>query len=161
LIARSTANIFPYRLVWWRTLRCRATAKRYGFMHATDIQKAILVQFWKEFGGKKSKGFGFSDQEKIAELIRLSKVVIPFKRQQPLDKRRASFQAAKSKLHSWKRYWNCFVCLRNATARHHIIQLQNGGLNSKKNLVSLCDACHSKVHPWMSEYNQGTVKARV
>jgi len=29
---------------------------------------------------------------------------------------------------------------------HHIIEQNNGGSNSKMNLVSVCSNCHSKVH---------------
>jgi len=46
----------------------------------------------------------------------------------------------------------CFCCQRRpATSRHHIIQIQNGGRNITKNIVSLCASCHRAVHPWMKK----------
>lgn len=45
----------------------------------------------------------------------------------------------------------CFACPRPARVRHHVIQLQNGGDNSKENRVSLCEECHSEIHPWLKE----------
>jgi hypothetical protein len=45
----------------------------------------------------------------------------------------------------------CFVCRTEGRERavHHIVQLQHGGSNSRRNLVSLCDVCHHAVHPWL------------
>jgi hypothetical protein len=65
--------------------------------------------------------------------------------------RRSHFNDIKSKLHSFSRFSPCFVCGIGATARHHIVQLKNGGINSKKNIVSLCHQCHSTIHPWLKE----------
>ena len=53
-----------------------------------------------------------------------------------------------------KKVWNkinspCLVCGGDAECRHHIIQIQNGGHNGKKNLAPLCNLCHGKIHPWM------------
>jgi 5-methylcytosine-specific restriction endonuclease McrA len=45
----------------------------------------------------------------------------------------------------------CEVCSEPATVRHHVIQLQNGGSNHGNNIVRICDECHLKIHPWMSE----------
>lgn len=45
----------------------------------------------------------------------------------------------------------CYVCGAPATVRHHIIQLQNGGRNSPRNLMGLCDDCHAEIHPWLRE----------
>jgi 5-methylcytosine-specific restriction endonuclease McrA len=44
----------------------------------------------------------------------------------------------------------CWACRkRKAAHRHHIIQLQHGGPNKRRNLVGLCIWCHVEVHPWM------------
>ena len=40
----------------------------------------------------------------------------------------------------------CFVCGNRFNHRHHIIQIQHGGRNRKRNLVLLCRECHSLVH---------------
>lgn len=118
-------------------------------MHGHKMIKTYLIEFWFKFGGKKNKGFECSQFEKLQALKVLAATVIPFNKQQALEVRREIFNASKGKLHSFKRYGNCFVCLNEAHARHHIIQLKNGGINSKKNLVSLCDPCHELIHPWM------------
>ena len=43
----------------------------------------------------------------------------------------------------------CFVCGSYSRNRHHIIQLKYGGINECFNLVTLCDICHGKIHPWL------------
>jgi len=44
----------------------------------------------------------------------------------------------------------CWAC-RNGKSdvRHHIVQVQHGGTNAKKNRVPLCHGCHRVVHPWL------------
>lgn len=113
------------------------------------LLKTALLEFWRKFGGKKSKGAGFSRAEKLAALVEWSGVVIPYYKQLSLRTRRAEFDEAKASLHSMKRFGRCFACGSSATCRHHIVQLQNGGINSKKNIVSLCDPCHAEIHPWL------------
>jgi len=34
---------------------------------------------------------------------------------------------------------------------HHVIEIQNGGSNSPRNLVSLCHSCHQYLHPWLAD----------
>ena len=46
---------------------------------------------------------------------------------------------------------SCFVCNQKPYERHHIIQLQNGGTNEKRNIVALCTLCHDNIHPWLKE----------
>jgi hypothetical protein len=55
----------------------------------------------------------------------------------------------------------CFVCNGPRHLRHHIIQIQNGGVNLRENVVWLCNACHEEVHPWMarSEYDGRKIDA--
>ena len=43
----------------------------------------------------------------------------------------------------------CYVCFSSPVIRHHIVPLSCGGLNTKKNLIQLCNSCHSKIHPWL------------
>jgi hypothetical protein len=43
----------------------------------------------------------------------------------------------------------CFICFSTTTHRHHIIQIQNGGLNDADNIVPICNKCHCIIHPWM------------
>ena len=46
----------------------------------------------------------------------------------------------------------CYGC-QSTTANlyfHHIIEIQNGGSNAKRNLVPLCFPCHKRLHPWLT-----------
>jgi hypothetical protein len=47
----------------------------------------------------------------------------------------------------WQSLGQCWLC-EHATAkhRHHILPIENGGRNIKKNIVPLCVACHRSVH---------------
>ena len=45
----------------------------------------------------------------------------------------------------------CKVCKENDSyVRHHIIQLQHGGNNGRKNQIALCKNCHNAIHPWLN-----------
>lgn len=118
-------------------------------MNGPEIQKSILLQFWKLFGDRRKHGVGFTMGEKLEALKDLSLTAIPYNTQTPLEHRREKFNVDKPKLHPFRRFGICFVCGNTATDRHHIIQLKNGGINSRKNLVSLCYGCHKQIHPWM------------
>jgi HNH endonuclease len=46
---------------------------------------------------------------------------------------------------------SCGLCQRdNWAIKHHIVPLEWGGINADDNLIPLCHACHTFVHPWMS-----------
>lgn len=55
---------------------------------------------------------------------------------------------------------HCFCCgiSRNSVRliRHHIVQVQNGGSNTKRNLVAICQHCHASIHPWLPKPIRGT-----
>ena len=48
-------------------------------------------------------------------------------------------------------YARCYVCGDSPVIRHHIIQIQHGGVNVRENLIRICRTCHEKIHPWMYE----------
>jgi len=132
---------------------------------AQCLHKKLLIQFWKHFlknksikGSNKIKretlkgninGGLKTQEERLSVLIEYSNMVI-FK-PKSLFKKRTEFNQIKKTLHRAELKINtkCFVCLEQANCRHHIIQLQHGGLNQKKNIVSLCSSCHSLIHPWL------------
>jgi 5-methylcytosine-specific restriction endonuclease McrA len=62
---------------------------------------------------------------------------------------RQQFNKHKRKLFVLDGHQDCRVCERSATARHHIIALNNGGRNQTRNIMYLCSLCHLAVHPWM------------
>lgn len=43
----------------------------------------------------------------------------------------------------------CFVCNFAEVQHHHIIQIQHGGSNNRRNFAALCERCHGAVHPWL------------
>lgn len=52
--------------------------------------------------------------------------------------------------------YECFLCARNKEdyktflVRHHILSLKNWGSNRRINIVTLCNFCHKRIHPWLS-----------
>jgi hypothetical protein len=44
---------------------------------------------------------------------------------------------------------DCYVCKRRSQVRHHIIPLSHGGDNRDRNIIALCEWCHSQIHPWI------------
>lgn len=114
------------------------------------ILKNALTAFWEKFGSKRAST-QHPAWDKLRALIELAALVIPYHKQQPTQDRRADFNGVKRDLHSFQRFGQCWVCLAPASCRHHIVQLQNGGINSRKNVVSLCDPCHAEIHPWLKE----------
>ena len=115
----------------------------------SDI-KLYIGQFWDKFGGSKSDGWNLQPKEKMAELKRMSTLVFKYKAR-PLGERRRQFYKVKYKRHSLRAHGKCFVCRHLADVRHHIVLLGNGGIDSKRNLVSLCRSCHSVIHPWLNK----------
>jgi len=43
----------------------------------------------------------------------------------------------------------CFTCSGTVKHRHHIVQLQHGGINVPRNIVGLCERCHAEIHDWL------------
>ena len=134
---------------------------------AQKLHKKLLIQFWSHFlndksvkGGNKIKRealkVNFNEgvktkEERLKVLTDYSQIVIGWKTD--TYKKRVEFNEIKKTLHrpELKINTKCFVCLCQAHCRHHIIQLQNGGLNQKKNIVSLCNSCHAEIHPWLKD----------
>ncbi len=124
-------------------------------VHPNQIQKTELCKFWNRFGGRKNDGSAFDRKLKLQAVQEIADfLIVGFKKQQSLSVRRTNFiRVRNERLNlSTRRNKSCFICCRNkATCRHHLIQLQNGGINSKKNIIALCDGCHAAVHPWINE----------
>ncbi len=118
-------------------------------LNGPEKQKALLLEFWKRFGGKPNRAaiHNYPTQEKLEVLIEYSRLKIQYDCQIPLKVRRERFNKDKHVIHPFRKFGKCFACGKAARDRHHIIQIQNGGINSKKNLVSLCGECHETIHP--------------
>jgi len=122
-----------------------------AFMHGPLQHKLALEDFWKDFGGwyPRRDYSRFSASFKLARLNQMAALVIEYKKQNGSSTRRSEFNEVKSRLCRDPIGSPCFVCGKQGRARHHIIQLQNGGINARRNLVILCEPCHAEIHPWL------------
>jgi 5-methylcytosine-specific restriction endonuclease McrA len=89
------------------------------------------------------------DKDKVVDLLKeYSEIKIVYKKGESASVVRAKFNGGKR----FKKLWGraCFVCGdKGLMHRHHIIQLQHGGKNDKRNVIPICPQCHSKIHHWM------------
>lgn len=113
------------------------------------LQKQLLLGFWSNFGGSKCDGRGYSKDLKLEKLRLLAEEQLPSRKTTTLAQDRAKFEKVKRARHKRTTHKFCFGCGGEANVRHHIIQLQYGGVNSKRNIVSLCWGCHAAIHPWL------------
>lgn len=113
--------------------------------------KEKITKFWNNFEGFKFDGRGYSPEIKLALLQELATERIYYKNGQSLTTRRTKFDKIKRHRHNRLQHKFCFICLGEANVRHHIIQLQHGGINSKRNIISLCYKCHADIHPWLKK----------
>lgn len=115
-------------------------------IHPLKQIKLALSAFWSRFGGKKNWGGRYPEEVKLAALQEMAALKFTFNYRQSVAARRVRFDWVKKRRHNLKSYSSCFVCGAPATCRHHIIEIANGGHSAKRNLVSLCEECHFKVH---------------
>jgi hypothetical protein len=57
---------------------------------------------------------------------------------------------------------HCFACstMPRALYLHHVIEVQHGGSNDRRNKVPLCYECHRRLHPWLLEQHEGFESSR-
>lgn len=119
---------------------------------AAKVHRVVTTEFWKEFG-KDGHKINRSSKPKAQTLSRLQDIgeLIVLRQYTPTKDRvkRAKFDHVKVSRHKFETHSQCFACGRRATVRHHIVWIRNGGLNSKRNLISLCADCHAEIHPWL------------
>ena len=113
----------------------------------------------------KRKGFKTSVSHKFLKYVDLEKIPVKdrleflkkqldkgFWLQKGLqEKRRLEFSKIKAKLLPLTQNTLCYNCNDIAVLRHHIIPICKGGLNISRNLVPLCNLCHYRLHPWLTE----------
>ncbi len=104
--------------------------------------KQLLQEFWDNFNGRKNNGSKYKKDLKLKVLKEFAEKKVLYKNQQNLKKRRKAFISKFGGKY-------CFLCGTKPQCRHHIIQLQNGGINARKNIVQLCHPCHAEIHPWL------------
>jgi hypothetical protein len=123
-----------------------------GELSPLKRQRVVLDWFWNECGrqgnkhfvSKKNKDFTLDILKTIGEIT-----VLWEHKPNVLAKKRMRFDKVKNKRHRFKSHKYCFSCRGKGEVRHHIVWLKYGGLNSKRNLVTLCKLCHSEIHPWL------------
>lgn len=118
-------------------------------MHPYQLLEQLKRDFWAHFGGSKTWRSRLKKKQTLAILKQYAEYKIAFKTLQPLKHRRKKFNEVKGELHQLRSHKLCFACGDPAEHRHHIILLNHGGDNSKRNVVSLCAHCHAEIHPWM------------
>lgn len=113
---------------------------------------AFIVGFWKDFGLNGNKTYRSPKSKKATlERLKLMGDNIIFRDNSVVKNKdgRHKFDRIKTHRHSLRSHKMCFACGNKADVRHHIIWIKHGGLNSKRNLVSLCHPCHGFIHPWL------------
>ena len=121
-------------------------------MPSNQQVKIMLGDFWLKFGKDGHKYFVCKKNKSLVvkHLSILSTINFSNRRGLKLSECRDKFNHVKWKRHSLKSHSICFICHLKAEIRHHIIPLKNGGLNSRRNLISLCNRCHRLIHPWLN-----------
>ena len=118
-------------------------------MDLLHYRKTLLEDFWKKFGPRLNQGVGYKLEDKLEALKILAGTVVFYRRKVTRERFRRKFVRGSQKRFK-KLFGNpCFVCGNEMSHRHHIIALNHGGDNSKKNLVSLCLEHHKAMHDWM------------
>jgi hypothetical protein len=112
-----------------------------------NLRNYTVRQFWDRFESTNVTA------DKLALLMSMSKLrfEIPSK---SLRKRNPVARACFDRLKAHHPMEECCaVCSGRPKVRHHIVTLANGGSNHKLNLISLCNSCHSQIHPWLKKLN--------
>jgi hypothetical protein len=105
-------------------------------MNAWEVELLHLERFWRRVG---------DGADRLEMLQRFAEVKVERPRKWDRLKVREYEQGLTA-----ESCWCCYSRDRR-TYWHHVIQVQHGGSNNPHNLVSLCNDCHRRVHPWLAE----------
>jgi hypothetical protein len=105
-----------------------------------------FYQFLFESGKPASSPRSLSPNQKLELLQIFADLIVESTSSPSIERRKHRQSVSRFPLNSL-----CFVCKEIAFVRHHIIQLQNGGVTRRKNIIPLCNYCHSRIHPWLRE----------
>lgn len=111
--------------------------------------KSELTRFWTH-----CNRYDMSPSARLARLKEFAEIVISKPKRRIRSWQRNNFVTG-----FCRRGSRCFACGLFAKVRHHIIQIQHGGSNSKENIVPLCIGCHAEIHPWLQQVNKSPVVA--
>jgi hypothetical protein len=109
------------------------------FPHPQSVLNRILKAFWSDFRATQD-----ADAKRLLLFGSTKKRVPDW--EQFRDQRRQKFRTLRLRPEG-----PCAVCGEPAQVLHHIVMLKHGGTNDRKNLIDLCDSCHSGVHPWIAD----------
>lgn len=88
--------------------------------------------------------------ERLSLLLHLTRVVL--KRPHDWDFARVRREHEQRGDHVRVARDRCFACeFQGQLYLHHVIEVQNGGSNTPRNLVPLCFPCHQFLHPWLKD----------
>lgn len=100
-----------------------------------------LHKFWREFD------FYVGKNNRLDVLKKYG--LIGHKKYKRTEQEREEFERVRNSI-DFKKYGTCKSCGFNGkTIVHHIIMLKSRGLNVGKNLIEICNRCHSEIHPWL------------
>jgi hypothetical protein len=98
----------------------------------------------------KQESKGLDQLQKLTLLQTYAAIVVVLRDDHSLRQARRSFNSIKHSRFKLEGS-SCWVCGNAADVRHHIIQLQHGGLmTAAKNIRFLCNSCHTEIHPWLA-----------
>jgi hypothetical protein len=120
-----------------------AERRKTPFLGSTS--NSVLLKTFKDRSKKAT-----TIQEKIALLSDYAAIVIYLRDAKDLKRARRSFDSVKNRRFRLEGSV-CWVCGCPAEIRHHVIQLQHGGMVTvARNIKFLCNPCHKEVHPWLA-----------
>jgi hypothetical protein len=96
---------------------------------------------------------GYQASDRLAVLLQLTDVIV----HRPADWDYTSVRRVHDEQSATSVRWlgrtACFACddHQHRVYLHHVIEVQHGGSNTGRNLVSLCFRCHQYLHPWLTE----------
>jgi len=118
-------------------------------MYEAKKMENEIQRFHREIREIRKWLFSVKGKDRLEILKFYSNEKYRYKNGQSTAQKRKRFTELKNIKKLWKR--RCLVCYSRPTIRHHIISLNNGGINNTKNIIPICSKCHSEIHPWLKE----------
>jgi hypothetical protein len=118
----------------------RKYAERQAHVRRRAKRNSYLTKFWQQFNR------AHDEQTRLKLLTDVAESVVRKNTKQGWEEDRGCFDRKKNRKYPLDGL-HCRVCSKPAELRHHIIQVQYGGDNGPYNIVPLCHACHTAIHP--------------
>lgn len=148
IASRSTRSILPNYV---EGVRLKATSTDSDPKPRTSVEGDFLDSLGKMKSDLKAfhiLALNQTPERRLWLLQEMQTFFYPFNHRLPIAVRREQFLTNKRNWRYFKR--PCFVCVKKANIRHHVISLKQGGCpGAKRNIVALCNGCHAEIHPWL------------